>query len=327
MPLTGSLCQVCRERDATGYSYGAFCCSACKMFFRRSCFVQNVVECPKGGNCTLKCRNCRFQRCIQAGMGYIPTENLHDMKHREHLSALVFNLDCQDKHRDKQLLTCHYEGNPTVADLALIDGPIPLTERPPDFQMNLPQWVFITGMTSLNHIKRFHHFLILNDSDRTSMLKYSFFDFSLLADAMRAREREQDFLCFPDGTDIILQEVIGVCDKRINEVRCRLAARVNELKMTREEYLLLSLLMTSMSGHPNISESGRGIVNSYQNMYKSGLIQHCMLADARNGAARCQDLMGLIYLVQQTRLGIGEIFMLTAIQKPYLRMPNIFKFP
>ncbi|GMR33170.1 hypothetical protein PMAYCL1PPCAC_03365, partial [Pristionchus mayeri] len=64
-------CSVCGA-PASGYNYEAVSCASCKSFFRRAVLAKRRIRCKEGGQCNdealLKCRACRFNRCIEAGM-------------------------------------------------------------------------------------------------------------------------------------------------------------------------------------------------------------------------------------------------------------------
>ncbi|CAE17841.2 Nuclear Hormone Receptor family [Caenorhabditis elegans] len=320
------MCSICNVRESSGFSYGVLCCGACKMFFRRALFVKNIDTCRQKGECIKKCRYCRFQKCIQAGMSYTPTENLLELKNNDSLSAFIFNLAHQDELRKYQLMNCRYDGDPTVAEIAEHNTPLNFTKKPDDFPMNLGEWIFITGLTSLNYLKKFNHVNMLNASDRHFLLKYSFFDMSIFTDSMRACEKGEGVITFPDGTEVIRAEVPGLEQKFLNGIRCRLAARVNELKVTKEEFLLLSAVFFCNPGLPGISESGRGILSTYQKIYTSALLQYCLLTYQQTGPTRFTDLLSVLQVVTKTRQDISYLFILNSIRGPPSALKKIFIF-
>ncbi|KAH7698084.1 Protein NHR-1 d, partial [Aphelenchoides avenae] len=73
--LVGTPCAVCGD-TASGYNYGVASCVSCKNFFRR--IVVNgeaeKIRCQHAGTCVVNkgvkdaCRQCRFTKCLLAGM-------------------------------------------------------------------------------------------------------------------------------------------------------------------------------------------------------------------------------------------------------------------
>ncbi|EFP13364.1 CRE-NHR-65 protein [Caenorhabditis remanei] len=63
-------CNVCDD-TGNGMHFGAFTCRACAAFFRRAAARKSespTKKCQNHMKFTLKCRNCRLQRCYEAGM-------------------------------------------------------------------------------------------------------------------------------------------------------------------------------------------------------------------------------------------------------------------
>ncbi|ULT92048.1 hypothetical protein L3Y34_009630 [Caenorhabditis briggsae] len=291
------MCSICNVRAHNGFSYGAYCCNACKMFFRRVLFVGNLEP---------------------SGMTYTPSEI--DMNNTDPLTAWIFNLKHQETHREFQLLNCLFEGDPTVKEVSEIDGPLQFRPRPLNHPMDLGEWVFITGMTSLNFLKRFTHVSMMNPADKANLLKYTFFDFSIFSDAIRANVRNQEFISFPDGTEVVEVRVDGVTETFLNGIRCRLAARVNELRVTQEEFMLLTQIFFCNPALPNLTVSGRGMLNTYQKIYTSALLRYCFLTYQQSAPARFTDLLSIFQVIVSTRQDISHLFYLNTMQHPILHM-------
>ncbi|CAI2354860.1 unnamed protein product [Caenorhabditis sp. 36 PRJEB53466] len=74
-------CSIC-GKDASGYHYDVPSCNGCKTFFRRLCISEKNFACKAKGDCfdlrkraqPLKCRACRYQKCITAGMNPLAME-------------------------------------------------------------------------------------------------------------------------------------------------------------------------------------------------------------------------------------------------------------
>ncbi|CAL2047310.1 unnamed protein product [Caenorhabditis brenneri] len=286
------ICPLCKNREATGFSYCTFCCNACKMFFRRTLQKEVITQ-----DRSLE----RFEKCIQAGMNYIPTENLLDVKNKKYLSAFLTNLKYLEEHRQSQLRGCYYIGNPTVEEIAQLEGPIEFIKRPENFPMFLSDWVFITGMVSLNYLKQFTHAHLLNHSDRAHLLKHTFLDFSVFMDAMRVYQQKQD-------RTTVQPVLAGVPQEFLNGLRCRLAGRIEELKVTKEEFSLLSLVLFCNPALPNISDAGQVILNTYRQIYRHALLQHCLINYELDGPARLTDLLSIYHIIIQTRHDLLNLF-------------------
>ncbi|CAK5006076.1 unnamed protein product [Meloidogyne enterolobii] len=66
-------CCVCGYICSGYVYYNVVCCDGCKHFFRRCCNAKEFYKCKDGGNCNvmnvaIKCKSCRFDKCILAGM-------------------------------------------------------------------------------------------------------------------------------------------------------------------------------------------------------------------------------------------------------------------
>jgi hypothetical protein len=68
-------CKICSDK-ATGIHYGVGTCEGCKGFYKRSlnkyksyyCFNKNKHNCKINTNDRIKCKSCRFKKCLNEGM-------------------------------------------------------------------------------------------------------------------------------------------------------------------------------------------------------------------------------------------------------------------
>ena len=80
MDVKTKICQIClvpaHGNEKYHQHYGALCCLSCKSFFRR-CYRQEIAQhlfCDNGGKCDVtlhnrtKCKKCRYDRCLWAGL-------------------------------------------------------------------------------------------------------------------------------------------------------------------------------------------------------------------------------------------------------------------
>ncbi|GMT20438.1 hypothetical protein PFISCL1PPCAC_11735, partial [Pristionchus fissidentatus] len=78
-------CAVCGDK-AAGYHYDVGSCSGCKTFFRRTIQAERKFYCRFNGLCKqsmqkddrIRCRACRFDRCVDAGMNPLAITSIAD---------------------------------------------------------------------------------------------------------------------------------------------------------------------------------------------------------------------------------------------------------
>jgi hypothetical protein len=94
------LCGVCGAPASENSNYGAVCCFSCRAFFRRGqpkyCCIYNTDECEITVKTRIRCKSCRYNKCIQIGM--IP-ENIETKKSRTAVDKKETNIK-----REKQKL-------------------------------------------------------------------------------------------------------------------------------------------------------------------------------------------------------------------------------
>uniref|UniRef100_A0A1I7T6J9 NR LBD domain-containing protein n=1 Tax=Caenorhabditis tropicalis TaxID=1561998 RepID=A0A1I7T6J9_9PELO len=163
-------------------------------------------------------------------------------------------------HGNYQLTSCYLFGDPSISELVKDKIDWKLEPRPQNYQMSCMDWGFISGIVSIDFISKFPFINSLELKDKAILYRQCFFFSSLLFDSLRASKKKQDFVCFPDGTEVIQLNAPGVTKHFENNIRSRLAGRANELRITREEVLLLSVIMLC-----NPSESLFFYSNPYKN--------------------------------------------------------------
>ena len=92
MDIREKICQICLEPSHGTKKhhrhYGSICCLSCKSFFRR-CHRHNIAQhlfCEHNGRCDVtlynrtKCKKCRYERCLQAGLTESECEKYSQIK-------------------------------------------------------------------------------------------------------------------------------------------------------------------------------------------------------------------------------------------------------
>ncbi|XP_060550592.1 bile acid receptor isoform X2 [Pantherophis guttatus] len=264
------LCVVCGDK-ASGYHYNALTCEGCKGFFRRSITKNAEYKCKNGGNCEMdmymrrKCQKCRLQKCKAVGML---------------AECLLTEIQCKSKRLRKNTLQPPEETiseDPERSDLKQVSSTTKLYKEkvklspeqqnllryimdsynkqriPPEVTKKLLQedysaeenFLVLTEMAT-SHVKmlveftkRLPGFQILDHEDQIALLKGS------AVEAMFLRSAEIFNRKLPRGHVDLLEERIrnsGISDEYITPM-FHFYKSIGELKMTQEEYALLTAIV------------------------------------------------------------------------------------
>ncbi|XP_018894988.1 bile acid receptor isoform X1 [Gorilla gorilla gorilla] len=268
------LCVVCGDR-ASGYHYNALTCEGCKGFFRRSITKNAVYKCKNGGNCVMdmymrrKCQECRLRKCKEMGM-------LAECMY----TGLLTEIQCKSKRLRKnvkqhadQTMNEDSEGRDLRQVTSTTKSCREKTELTPDQQtllhfimdsynkQRMPQeitnkilkeefsaeenFLILTEMAT-NHVqvlveftKKLPGFQTLDHEDQIALLKGS------AVEAMFLRSAEIFNKKLPSGHSDLLEERIrnsGISDEYITPM-FSFYKSIGELKMTQEEYALLTAIV------------------------------------------------------------------------------------
>ncbi|KAF1748495.1 hypothetical protein GCK72_024962 [Caenorhabditis remanei] len=318
MHSTNQFCTVCGQSTSL-FNYGAMCCSACSSFFRRSLSVktplrscQNSELCFKQYNRAVyaECKFCRFHKCVQVGM-------LNTQKYSD-LPKLMHELSHLDEERKKKTVNMTI---PECFDLSSIFNytSIKFAKKSPNLHLSSHDWGCMHQLTSMEFIKTFQFIKFLSMQDLKIFLKRTHFNHVLFSTAMASFSCKQDFMSFPDGTDVFPESIANVTCYNphfLNRIRCKLMARMIELNITTSEYLLLSAIIFCNSVSTDLSENGRTLINSYQKVYGSLLFQYCEETNQKNGPLRFSELLSVCHAVAKTHEDIKKFFLLFQVYQP-----------
>ncbi|XP_015853942.1 bile acid receptor isoform X2 [Peromyscus maniculatus bairdii] len=273
------LCVVCGDR-ASGYHYNALTCEGCKGFFRRSITKNAVYKCKNGGNCVMdmymrrKCQECRLRKCKEMGMlaecllTEIQCKSKRLRKNVKQHADKTVNEDSEG--RDLRQVTSTTKSCRVTESTGIAKEK---TELTPDQQhlldyimdsynkQRMPQeitnkilkeefsaeenFLILTEMAT-SHVqvlveftKKLPGFQTLDHEDQIALLKGS------AVEAMFLRSAEIFNKKLPIGHADLLEERIrnsGISDEYITPM-FSFYKSVGELKMTQEEYALLTAIV------------------------------------------------------------------------------------
>ncbi|NXH28158.1 NR1H4 protein, partial [Myiagra hebetior] len=264
------LCVVCGDK-ASGYHYNALTCEGCKGFFRRSITKNAVYKCKNGGNCEMdmymrrKCQECRLRKCKQMGMlaecmyAEIQCKSKRLRKNVKQPPDHTVNED-NEGHDVKQVTSTtkiyreKVEFTPEQQKLLdyIMDSyskqkiPQEVSKKLLNEEFSAEGNFLILTEMATSHVqvlveftKKLPGFQTLDHEDQIALLKGS------AVEAMFLRSAEIFSRKLPTGHTVLLEERIrnsGISDEFITPM-FNFYKSVGELKMTQEEYALLTAIV------------------------------------------------------------------------------------
>ncbi|XP_060051611.1 bile acid receptor isoform X4 [Erinaceus europaeus] len=264
------LCVVCGDR-ASGYHYNALTCEGCKGFFRRSITKNAVYKCKNGGSCVMdmymrrKCQECRLRKCKEMGMlaECLLTEiQCKSKRLRKHVKQRADQTSSEDgEGRDVRQVTSTTKSCREKTELTpdqqnllhyIMDSyskqrmPQEITNKILKEEFSAEENFLILTEMATSHVqilveftKKLPGFQTLDHEDQIALLKGS------AVEAMFLRSAEIFNKKLPAGHADLLEERIrksGISDEYITPM-FSFYKSVGELKMTQEEYALLTAIV------------------------------------------------------------------------------------
>ncbi|XP_033619750.1 bile acid receptor isoform X4 [Fukomys damarensis] len=264
------LCVVCGDR-ASGYHYNALTCEGCKGFFRRSITKNAVYKCKNGGNCVMdmymrrKCQECRLRKCKDMGMlaecllTEIQCKSKRLRKNVKQHAAQATDEDGEGRDlrqvtsttkpcREKTELTSDQQNllRYIMDSYSKQKMPQEITNKMLKEEFSAEENFLILTEMATSHVqilveftKKLPGFQTLDHEDQIALLKGS------AVEAMFLRSAEIFSRKLPAGHVDLLEERIrksGISDDYIIPM-FSFYKSVGELKMTQEEYALLTAIV------------------------------------------------------------------------------------
>ncbi|KAF1752405.1 hypothetical protein GCK72_018960 [Caenorhabditis remanei] len=302
------VCTIC-GRPAFCRYYGAVSCEACKMFFRRMIVEKLSYKCKKINNCyvtssgsPLKCRACRFKRCLQLGMKLPPSNytalELRNQKDDE-LNQLIKSLKVRDGKRLEVYINFFTTQNPSLEEI--LSGTKIFQSEKLRSEVTPVEWSFSAIYSVLNLFRSFDFIEQLDAKDKKLLFQFNTFRSNVLCGGMRALKDQRDKMVTPSGQEIfpdILVTKFNASAELINRVCCQVVARLIELKVTDEEFVFLNLIFFCNTPD-SLSDAAKSILSSRQKFYVSVLFQYCQLTYQKSAPSRLNDLLSVYHVIQK----------------------------
>ncbi|CAO4377284.1 unnamed protein product [Caenorhabditis nigoni] len=302
------------------------CCSACKMFFRRHVVKEaSLKPCVSGNQACGKdflpvCQFCRFHKCLQSGM------TLEPLVPKLPLEELFEKLSDFDRHRNR-ILSDYYPSDPDLkVSTILFFKKLKYKQRNDLIPMTFSSWIYISSIATIEFMKKLPFIYLAKSSDQLILVKSSFIKVSSFSAASRAYFSNQHDLSFPDGSDVLpfTPEVNGL-EEIGHRIRTRLVSKFIELQLSKEEFLLVLILIFCNPALLDLSETGQILVSTYQSVYSNALFEYCMETYEKFGPCRYTELLSLINLAEKHLEDVNNYFVILQLHGMDFLIPELVK--
>uniref|UniRef100_A0A1I7TY65 Nuclear receptor domain-containing protein n=1 Tax=Caenorhabditis tropicalis TaxID=1561998 RepID=A0A1I7TY65_9PELO len=332
-------CAVC-GKPAFCYNYGVLTCNACKMFFRRVEVDQITYTCKQRNSCydghefivkgsTPRCRSCRYQRCLQLGMKYIAPEKsrlaLINRLDKEFVS-IIESLMFFDSRRAHRIYHCYTEEDPTLHEMVTKKSS-QLVVKTKNQKVGIHEWSFLAIYTTVELFLSFDFMQKMSVEDKVVLLQNFAMKSMVFNGAMRALANNTERVMSPDGSEVypdILYELKIFSVEFLNGIRSRLVARLRELKVTKEEHVLLNAVLFCNPAIQPLSSATKKLITCRQKSYSAALFQYCLLTYQQSGPSRFADLLSICTVLNRQAVDVSSLSTLFQIRLPSIQYKKLF---
>ncbi|XP_013404578.1 estrogen receptor isoform X2 [Lingula anatina] len=275
---SGHLCAVCND-VASGFHYGVWSCEGCKAFFKRS--IQGHVDyvCPATNTCMIdkqrrkSCQACRLRKCNEAGMckTSIKTRSVNKSKtavkrksedgtgnSAKKLSKETFSSGSAKSFNSQPCVTptksIEEDSKAIPQALQLVSKLVEIEPHAPDLAVNFSENTTLEQylmpaiscvdkelINNINWAKQVPEYCSLTLNDQVHLLECSWFETCFFRFTYRCIPFPGKLYIGPNFI-IDIQMVNAMGFKGYGAQMMSFVERLRELKVTKEEYVLLMAL-------------------------------------------------------------------------------------
>ncbi|PIC21712.1 hypothetical protein B9Z55_026451 [Caenorhabditis nigoni] len=307
-------CKVCKK-PAFCEHYGVFSCNSCKSFFKKALdkgphYCLKLGVCMKNPDLMSKCKACWFQKCVELGMTSCSLRKLRGSN--EKLFDLVKNLLLIDVRRTSKIAGFYTSDDPTLDELVVNPRCLKPCEKDPSQILSILDWCFLLNSLQVVFFLDFEFIQNLPTMDKIYMFKANNLNDCMLAGAMRSVQSDWETLRTPTGHAYNTFELINQVDNSkelLKVIEKRVVEKMVDIKVTHEEFVLLSMVFFLDPATPNISETTAKTLAEYQNYYASALLQYCEFYHQKDAPTRFVDLLSIKSIVHKNTSDLKYLYL------------------
>ncbi|CAP22488.1 Protein CBG01192 [Caenorhabditis briggsae] len=228
------------------------------MTFRRALKSRKFPKCCLNGE---NCRNCRFyqyQKFLAVEMKWLvplPLKHLFQPL-TPYLQIVINQLKLMDN-RGKHVFHSYALMDDFNLDTLVLYTSTNYIAKHEHFHFTRHGCAAISHTTGIDFIKKFEFISLLSAKELIGFIEKAIMPYTLFCTAMRSYTNRREAAEFPGGVDVICED-LEVCDANapavLDNLRHPLVAKLKELKITNEEFLLLSAVTICNSVAAKLSD-------------------------------------------------------------------------
>ncbi|XP_044291683.1 oxysterols receptor LXR-alpha isoform X1 [Varanus komodoensis] len=336
--LGNEVCSVCGDK-ASGFHYNVLSCEGCKGFFRRSVIKGAQYACKNGGRCEMdmymrrKCQECRFRKCLEAGMRehcVLSEEQIQQKKlkkqeedqarmvvvHQNSPSPLTTppKMTPEQLEMIEKLVAAQQQCNRRSFTDRLKVTPWPQMSDPFHREARQQRFAHFTELAIISvqeivdFAKQLPGFLELTREDQIALLKTSTIEVMLLETSRRYNPETESITFLKDlsyNRDDFAKA--GLQFEFINPI-FGFSKGMNELQLTDAEYALLIAISIFSADRPNVQD--QSLVERLQHTYVDALHSYICIHRPNDHLMFPRMLMKLVSLRTLSSVHSEQVFAL-----------------
>lgn len=225
-----------------------------------------------------KCRHCRFNKCVDVG--------LLTVSRYTKFADLIKYLFCLDANREHTFLNFSISSDFDTNNF-LDEKPTRFIKKTHDLTFDCHGWAIMNKLSAIEKLRSLDFPKYLSSKDLKYFFKGAYFLEAMLTMAMRCYFCKEDLMHFPHGVDLFpvsVQEAGKIKLNFLNLIRCQLVGKFIELKITREEIIMISAIAFSNPGK-TVDKNGNYFIFSisdvcttnFQTLFYAALLETAVL--------------------------------------------------
>ncbi|EFO94673.1 hypothetical protein CRE_07832 [Caenorhabditis remanei] len=242
------------------------------------------------------------------------------------MDTIIQNLINLDSQRQDRFFNFTTVWNLSLDELILADS-VKYDQQSIDFQPDYEHWATVSHITSIDFMKRLEFVKKLPSYDLNSLIKSNHMQIFFLCNAMRSYCDNKGYVCYPGGIDFIpasLASIFPENPKILNKHNCSLIGKLAEVRITTEEFLLLSAILICNTVSSKLTVPSQNLVSQYQRMYSSTLLQYCLNTYQHCGPSRFTDLLSISHIINGTLESSCQIVLTLKYYQPKPQIKQLF---